>query len=126
MVSIVCLEESYSPTHGDRRDAVKDSYDRGRQCQAQLVFQQLRDIHIRLLTLAIPDWPAFFRCCWDHLNPGGSIELANASIRYRVENPATNCESSVFLRMGFLYYESRLRDGIDMMAAHRHSDRLKL
>ena len=83
-------------------------------------------IHIRLLTLAIRDWPAFFRRCWDHLNPGGWIELADASTPYRAENPATNCENSVFLRVGFLYYEALLHNGIDMMAAHHHTDRLNL
>lgn len=83
-------------------------------------------IHIRLLTLAIRDWPLFFKRCWEHLNPGGWIELADASTPYKAENPAINCENSTFLRVGFLYYEALLHNGIDMMAAHHHSDRLKL
>ncbi len=83
-------------------------------------------IHVRLLTMAIRDWPAFFRRCWEHLNPGGWVELADASTPYRAENQAANCENSVFLRVGFLYFQGLLRHGIDLMAAHHHTDRLKL
>ena len=83
-------------------------------------------IHVRMLTVVIRDWPAFFRRCWEHLNPDGWIELADSSAPFRAENQAVNCENSVFLRVGFLYYQGLLHNGIDIMAAHHHTDRLKL
>lgn len=83
-------------------------------------------IHVRMLTLAIHEWPAFFRRCWEHLSPGGWIELEDAASPYGAENQAANCENSVFLRVSVLYYQGLLRTGIDMMAAQRHTDRLKL
>ena len=83
-------------------------------------------VHVRMLTLVIRDWPAFFKRCWEHLSPGGWMELADASSPYGAENQAANCENSVFLRIGFLYYQGLLRHRIDMMAANHHVDRLKL
>lgn len=83
-------------------------------------------IHVRMLTLAIRDWPAFLSRCWKHLYRAGWIELEHTSSPYVTENRAVNCENSVFLLVGFLYYEASLRNGIDRMAAHHHTDRLKL
>lgn len=82
-------------------------------------------IHVRVLTLAIRDWRRFFARCWEGLKPGGWLEVEDTSTPYVAENPRTNCHSSMFIRLGFLFQHGVSLRGVDMAAPHYHVDRLR-
>ena len=83
-------------------------------------------IHVRLLTIIIRDWPTFFQQCWEHLNPGGWLEVQDVCIPCGAENPESNCETSPLIRNTFVLYEALMRQGIDVIAIRYHPDRLKV
>lgn len=83
-------------------------------------------IHIRMMTLCLRDWPALFDRCWQHLNPGGWIEIDDTEFPYQAENKATSSEDSACIKTSLLTFEAFLRLGIDVTASLRHVDRLRL
>lgn len=87
--------------------------------------QQFDYIHVRLLTMAIRDWHAFLKRCYQHLKPGGWLELNDTSVPLGAENPRVNIHNSLMLRVSLMLQQGVLRNGISMQASEHHADRLK-
>ena len=71
-------------------------------------------IHGRMLTSAIRDWPALLSRSWDHLEPGGWLELLDVCPPYHAErSEADDPEVSPFIKWGFATNKAWAANGID-------------
>lgn len=67
-------------------------------------------IHIRAMSGAISDWPRLYRQCWNHLRPGGWIEVADWNY-----SEITGLEAADYLSI----YASALRSAHEVAGAIR-------
>ena len=54
-------------------------------------------IHARMLTAAFQDWPSVLRKCWEHLEPGGWLELLDLSFPFGAAQAPIDNFSSPYL-----------------------------
>ena len=88
--------------------------------------QQFTFIHGRMLTSAMRDWPSLLRRSWDHLEPGGWLELLDVYPPYRAEiSSADNAASSPFIRWGYAADKGWAKNGIDWSTTSKHAQRLQ-
>ena len=77
-------------------------------------------IHGRMLMAGIHDWRGLLSKIWQHLAPGGSIELLNLKHPYRAVNEQADCpEASPLIRFSALMKESWIRSGLDWDAIEK-------
>lgn len=78
-------------------------------------------IYGRMLASAIRDWPAFTRRSWDHLEPGGWLELKDVSYLFRAAIPAAdNLSESPRIRWGYLSDKGWAANGKDFTTTSKH------
>lgn len=53
-----------------------------------------------MIMAAVKDWPALLRKCWDHLEPGGWLELLEMYYPFESESLQEDSSTSSFLRYG--------------------------
>ncbi|KAI3324237.1 hypothetical protein HD806DRAFT_543633 [Xylariaceae sp. AK1471] len=83
-------------------------------------------IHGRMLSSGIHDWPGFLTKAWEHLRPGGRLELLDVSHPFRAEDAeADRPDASPFIHFGQLANKAWTRAGLDYFATAKHAERLK-
>ena len=82
-------------------------------------------IHGRMLTSGIHNWPALLSRCWDHLEPGGWLELLDVCHPFRAEDPAADDCSSEFIKWGHLAEKCWAMNGLDYRTTTKHVERLR-
>ncbi|KAL8729122.1 MAG: hypothetical protein Q9166_004953 [cf. Caloplaca sp. 2 TL-2023] len=82
-------------------------------------------IHGRMLMSAVRDWPALLQRCWDHLEPGGWLELLEVCHPYLAEDPQASSSSSAFLRFGETSARAWEITGRDFYAGTKQAQRLR-
>lgn len=82
-------------------------------------------IHGRMLTSGIRDWPRLLSRCWEHLEPGGRLELVDICHPFRAEDPAADNEISAFIRWGHAAEASWKAKGLDYRTTLKHAQRLQ-
>ena len=82
-------------------------------------------IHGRMLTSGIHDWPALLSRCWDHLEPGGWLELLDVCHPFRAEDPAVDEASSDFIKWGLIAERCWAMNGLDYRVTTKHVERLR-
>ena len=82
-------------------------------------------IHARMLMSAVGDWPSFLQQCWDHLEPGGWLELNEVCSPYRAVNSQLDGSSSAFLRFGEANDKAWELAGRDFYAGPKQTQRLR-
>lgn len=87
--------------------------------------QHLTYIHARMLISAISDWQTLLQRCWDHLQPGGWLELNEVVTPYRAESPTFDNRSSPFIEWGHLINESWASEGLDFTTTAKQVQRLE-
>ncbi|MCJ1360080.1 MAG: hypothetical protein MMC33_010083 [Icmadophila ericetorum] len=83
-------------------------------------------IHGRMLASGIHNWPRFLSQCWQHLEPGGYLELLDIYHPFCADDPAANSHSSAFIRFGHAAEKSWALSGLDYRACTKHTERLKM
>ncbi len=78
-----------------------------------------------MLTSGIHDWPALLSRCWDHLEPGGWLELLDVCHPFRAEDPASDNASSGFIRWGQVAERCWAMKGLDYRTTSKHVQRLR-
>ena len=93
--------------------------------EADWVYNEKFDfIHGRMLCLGIHDWPRFFRQCWDHLKPGGWLEVQEVTLPIFCDDGSAAPDSAL-LKWGDLVKEAALKGGIDAAASNKFSEMLR-
>lgn len=87
--------------------------------------QKFGFIHGRMLTSGIHNWPKFLSRCWDHLEPGGWVELLDVCHPFRAEDPAADDSSSDFIKWGHVAEACWAMNGLDYRATTKHVERLR-
>ena len=82
-------------------------------------------IHGRMLTSGIHNWPIFLANCWDHLAPGGWLELLDICHPFRAEVSSADNESSSFIKWGHIAEKCWAMNGLDYRATEKHTGRLR-
>jgi SAM-dependent methyltransferase len=82
-------------------------------------------IHGRMLCAGIHDWPGLLSRCWEHLEPGGWLELLDVCHPFRADNPAADNDSSAFIRFGDVAEASWKANGLDYRTTLKHEERLR-
>ncbi|KAI4157804.1 MAG: hypothetical protein LQ342_007999 [Letrouitia transgressa] len=82
-------------------------------------------IHGRMLTSGIHDWPALLSRCWNHLRPGGWLELLDICHPFRAEESAADNSSSSLIRWGFQAEKCWAMNGLNYRASMEHLERLR-
>ena len=82
-------------------------------------------IHGRMLTSGIHDWPALLSRCWNHLEPGGWLELLDICHPFRAADAAADNDSSSFIRWGHIAEKCWAMSGLDYRATCKHEARLR-
>ncbi|KAI9707946.1 MAG: hypothetical protein M1820_004365 [Bogoriella megaspora] len=78
-------------------------------------------IHMRTMMGSIPDWPALYRKCYEHLAPGGYIEQAECSINMQIHEGEIS-PGSVFETWTKAFYEAGDKWGKTMRTAELMAD----
>ncbi|KAL8963254.1 MAG: hypothetical protein Q9193_000459 [Seirophora villosa] len=73
-------------------------------------------IHARMLVLGMHDWRAYFRRCYDHLKPGGWMEVHEIAFPMHSVDPSVPSDTP-YLRWSQLMHEGLAKGGIDGGAA---------
>ncbi|KAI9779303.1 MAG: hypothetical protein M1816_003616 [Peltula sp. TS41687] len=89
-------------------------------------FGQFSFIHGRMITSGIHDWPRLLARCWDHLEPGGWLELLDVCHPYRLEeDPTADSDPSPFIQFGDITERCWSSSGLDFRASTKHIERLR-
>lgn len=78
-----------------------------------------------MLTSGIYDWPNFLARCWEHLEPGGVLELLDLCHLFRAEVLETDNIPSAFIRFGYAAEKSWAKGGLYYRASTKHCERLR-
>jgi len=78
----------------------------------------------RVLVSAIRDWPALIRRCFEHLKPGGWIEIPDISIGTFSDSFDWRDECSLLMRWCQCYRKGALTNGIDAFANQKRVNHL--
>jgi hypothetical protein len=90
---------------------------------AQWAFGKKFDyIHTRSITSGIKDWDRLLQQAFDHLNPGGWIELHELHMPIKCDD---GTGPSALIYWSELVSEASAKLGIDMGASLKHADRLR-
>ena len=82
-------------------------------------------IHGRMLTSGIHDWPNLLKRCWEHLEPGGWLELSDVCHPFRADDPdADDPEKSDFIKWGYMAERCWATNGLDYRATTKHINRM--
>lgn len=82
-------------------------------------------IHGRMLASGIHDWPGLLSRCWNHLEPGGHLELLDLCHPFRAQDPDFDTpESSAFIKWGHAAETSWKAQGLDYRSTTKHAQRL--
>jgi SAM-dependent methyltransferase len=82
-------------------------------------------IHGRMLASGIHDWLSVLTRCWEHLEPGGQLELLDICHPFRADDPAADSETSAFIRWGHAAELGWNANGLDYRTALTHTQRLR-
>jgi SAM-dependent methyltransferase len=80
-------------------------------------------IHARMLTFGIRDWPRLFRQSWDHLKPGGWVELQELRMPCRCDDGTAPRESPL-INWSHIIVDSLATTGIDPVASDKFEQQL--
>ncbi|KAF2492937.1 S-adenosyl-L-methionine-dependent methyltransferase [Lophium mytilinum] len=81
-------------------------------------------IHTRSITSGIKDWDRLLKQAFDHLNPGGWVELHELHMPIKCDD-GTASPNSAIIKWSVEIYEASLKFGIDMLASLKHAERLR-
>lgn len=88
--------------------------------------QNFNFVHIRMLLSSIRDWASLLRRSWEHLEPGGWLEILDFYSPFRADIPsADNPEFSPFIKWGYIADEAWVNNGTDLNAIEKHVPRLQ-
>ncbi|KAI4282500.1 MAG: hypothetical protein L6R35_005400 [Caloplaca aegaea] len=73
-------------------------------------------IHSRILVMGMRDWRTYFRKCYDHLKPGGCVEVHETVFPYYSADPSVP-SNTPYVRWSHLILEALAKGGIDGAAA---------
>ena len=79
-------------------------------------------ITLRVLVSAIRDWPKLIRRCFEHLKPGGWIEIPDVTIGVFSDQLDWQDESSAIMRWYQCYRRGASMSGIDGFANRKRTD----
>lgn len=82
-------------------------------------------ITARVLVSAIQDWPKLFQRCFEHLQPGGWIEVHDITLGALSDVFSWQDESCALLRWSQCYRKGASEQGIDGFAARKRVEALK-
>jgi SAM-dependent methyltransferase len=84
-------------------------------------------IHARMLGSGIHDWPALLATCWQHLKPGGWLELGDAELPFRCSSVSVGAETDTLPLIKFGQWADKAwsSHGLDYRAAAKHVVRLE-
>jgi SAM-dependent methyltransferase len=93
---------------------------------AEWVFAEKFDlVHTRAMIFGIKGWPRYLLQAYEHLNPGGFIELQDFVLPVDcTEATAARGESSI-VKMTTLLYEGGLKTGLDLRAPQKLAEMLE-
>ncbi|KAF2095539.1 S-adenosyl-L-methionine-dependent methyltransferase [Rhizodiscina lignyota] len=80
-------------------------------------------IHGRMLVVAIKDWSALFRQCFDNLTPGGWVEFQDLNFPFRCDDGSAGPDSAA-LQWSYKFVEGAAKLGIDMTAPNKFAQQL--
>lgn len=87
--------------------------------------KQFDFIHGRMLASGIHDWPGLLEKSFNHLSPGGSLELLDLCHPFRADvEQFDNAEASAFIRFGHLAERNWARHGLDYYSTTKHTKRM--
>jgi SAM-dependent methyltransferase len=81
-------------------------------------------IHSRAMIGGIKDWPRLIKTAFEHLNPGGFLELQDLCFPSRSDNPVHNAESKV-VKYHHHLIEAASRLGLNFHAPLKWADQLR-
>ena len=81
-------------------------------------------IYARMLANGIHDWPKLLTRCFDHLRPGGWLELPDVRAAGLSAKHGSTAEASPALRWFEPFRAAAVRTGIDPFANEKHAQRL--
>ena len=81
-------------------------------------------IHARMLANGIRDWPKFFSRCFDHIHPGGWIEVPDVRVAGVSARDGSTAEVSPAIQWFELFRTTAAKKGLDPYANQKHSQRL--
>ncbi|KAH8700032.1 S-adenosyl-L-methionine-dependent methyltransferase [Phaeosphaeriaceae sp. PMI808] len=88
--------------------------------------RKFRYIHGRMLQSGIHDWPALLQRCWQHLTPGGWLELIDVEHPFRCDAlPSEASAQPPFIRLGYAAEQAWKSNGLDYRATLKHEERFK-
>jgi len=81
-------------------------------------------IHTRALNFGVKDWEHLLAQAFEHLKPGGWIELHEFHIPFQCDDGSAAPESAV-IQWGAIAVEAAAKIGVDAAAAKHHGERLR-
>lgn len=94
--------------------------------EAEWVYSKKFDfIHSRMLLMGIHDWPRYFRQAWDHLKPGGWVEVQEVQFPIGYADDGTVKSESPLLIWSKHVQEAAAKDGIDTMCTEKFKAQLE-
>ncbi|GME36957.1 Methyltransferase domain-containing protein [Neofusicoccum parvum] len=81
-------------------------------------------IHARMLCLGMHNWKRFIQQCYDHLKPGGWIELQEGQLPTRCDDGSVTNDDPL-QKWTILVHEAAGRCGIDTLASDKFSQQMK-
>ena len=82
-------------------------------------------IYARMLANGMHDWPRFFTRCFEHLNPGGWLEIPDVRSGGVSARDGRGAKESPALQWFELFRSATVRTGIDPYANQKHTHRLR-
>lgn len=87
--------------------------------------QQFDFIHGRMIGPNMHDWPSLFQKSWDHLAPGGYLEIQEVQTVVRCDDHSATEESSLVIRWSQLTSGAAARAGNDPLASNHFPQQLR-
>ena len=78
-----------------------------------------------MLLNSIRNWPQFLRRCFQHLKPGGWLEINDVAHRFFAEDGCSEVESPVLKWWRVVFQESSKNNGIDLDDTYRHAQQMR-
>lgn len=93
--------------------------------ESDWVYEKKYDfIHSRMLVFGLHDWPRYFRQAWEHLNPGGWVEMQEGQFPVRCDDGSA-APGSPFLEWSDNILEATRRVGLDANSSAKFTEQLR-
>ncbi|KAL8949859.1 MAG: hypothetical protein Q9222_004076 [Ikaeria aurantiellina] len=82
-------------------------------------------IHGRMLLSSICDWPGFIKRCYEHLKPGGWLEINDVAHRFFSEDGCSEAVAPVLKWWRVVFQASSRANGISLDDTYKHAQQMR-